>query len=327
MRHTFFTRRCSLFAPCLLLLSTALAQPHAGRHSFGRQQPSGPRKSITLTPEVVESGSPELIRVEAPDASAVEGQWRGHPVLFFPAADHRVWYALAGVDVETSPGRSELKVTVHLNGEAHELTAPIQIKPAHYRTESLSVSSKFVEPDPEALKQINTESELKKKIFAASADHPLWTQGFRAPVKAPPTDSFGTRRMFNGKLASIHKGMDFRAPSGTPVLAGNAGKVILAQPLYYEGGCVIIDHGLGLMSLSMHMSRIDVKVGDVVSRSQRLGLSGATGRVTGPHLHWAIRWQGAMLDPAKLLRLNLDNLREAPSQPTAKPARPQADRP
>ena len=124
-----------------------------------------------------------------------------------------------------------------------------------------------------------------------------------------PTDSFGTRRMFNGKLASIHKGADFHAPAGTPVHASNSGVVVLARPLYYEGNCVIIDHGMGLFTLSMHFSRIDVHEGQHVKAGDRLGLSGATGRVTGPHLHWAVRWQGAMLDPVKLLRLNLDAVR------------------
>ena len=289
----------------------ARPQSHASAKSQAShpKQPQVPHKTITLTPELVASGSPELIRVEAPGASSVEGEWLGHAVLFFPAADHRAWFALAGVDVETPPGPTSLKISVHLKGEVHNLNAPVEVHPAHYRTGSLTVSPKFVEPDADALKQINAESELKKRVFASSANQPLWMGDFRAPVKAPPTDSFGTRRMFNGKLASIHKGMDFRAPLGTPVLAGNTGKVILAQPLYYEGNCVILDHGLGLMSFSMHLSRIDVKVGESVAKGQRLGLSGATGRVTGPHLHWAIRWQGAMLDPAKLLRLDLNDLR------------------
>jgi murein DD-endopeptidase MepM/ murein hydrolase activator NlpD len=137
----------------------------------------------------------------------------------------------------------------------------------------------------------------------------LWAASFRAPVTAAPTDSFGTRRIFNGKLASIHKGMDFRAATGTPVRAGNSGVVVLARPLYYEGNCVIIDHGLGLFTLSMHLSRIKVREGQRVLTGDRLGLSGATGRVTGPHLHWAVRWQGANLDPAKLLRLDLSAAR------------------
>jgi murein DD-endopeptidase MepM/ murein hydrolase activator NlpD len=103
--------------------------------------------------------------------------------------------------------------------------------------------------------------------------------------------------------------MDFRAPMGTVVRAGNAGVVVLAQPLYFEGNCVIVDHGLGLMSVYMHFSKIEVKPGQQVAKGERLGLSGATGRVTGPHLHWAIRWEGAMLDPAKVLRLDLSGLR------------------
>ena len=109
--------------------------------------------------------------------------------------------------------------------------------------------------------------------------------------------------MFNGKLASIHKGMDFHAATGTPVHAANGGVVVLARPLYYEGNCVVIDHGLGLYTISMHLSRIEVKEGQSVTAGELIGLSGATGRVTGPHLHWAVRWHDAYLDPAKLLAL------------------------
>ena len=168
---------------------------------------------------------------------------------------------------------------------------------------------KFVEPGPDEQKIIAIDAEIKAKIFATSAAEPLWHGDFRAPVLASPTDSFGTRRMFNGKLASIHKGMDFRAPMGTVVRAANSGVVVLARPLYYEGNCVIIDHGLGLYTLSMHFSRIDVHEGQHVVAGDRLGLSGATGRVTGPHLHWAVRWESAYLDPGKLLRLNLNAIR------------------
>jgi murein DD-endopeptidase MepM/ murein hydrolase activator NlpD len=171
------------------------------------------------------------------------------------------------------------------------------------------VAPKFVEPGPEALQQIKADQALKEKVFASSAAEPLWSASFRAPVSAPPTDSFGTRRMFNGKLASIHKGMDFRAAAGTPVHAGNSGVVALARPLDYEGNCVVINHGLGLFTLYMHLSRIDVSEGQRMATGDRLGLSGATGRATGPHLHWGVRWQGAYLDPAKLLRLDLSGVR------------------
>jgi hypothetical protein len=261
--------------------------------------------AITLTPALVVAGSPELLRVTAPDAASIDGEWLGRKIQFF-TRDHRTWLALAGIDVEAAVGSSTLTVHIHpANNATRDLTQSIDIHPAHYRTGVLSVAPKFVSPGPDEIKQIEADSKIKEKVFATSASEPLWSGTFRAPVQSPPTDSFGTRRTFNGKLASIHKGMDFRAPMGTVVRAANSGTVVLARPLYFEGNCVVIDHGLGLYTLSMHFSRIDVHEGQHVNPGDPLGLSGATGRVTGPHLHWAVRWQGAYLDPAKLLHLAL----------------------
>jgi hypothetical protein len=267
-------------------------------------------QAVTLTPAPVEAGSPVLIRIDVPATTSVDGEWLGRKLEFFRGRENHAWFALAGVDVEAHPGPSRLKITVRMpQAAARDLTHSVVIHPPHYRSGSLTVPPKFVSPDPEALKQIEADSQLKAKVFAASAAEPLWTSSFHAPVAAAATDSFGTRRMFNGKLASVHKGMDFHADEGTPVRAGNSGVVVLARPLYYEGNCVIIDHGLGLFTLSMHFSRIDVKEGQHVVAGDQLGLSGATGRVTGPHLHWAVRWQGAYLDPAKLLKLDLSAAR------------------
>jgi len=260
---------------------------------------------VTLTPAVVVAGAPELVRVTAPNADSVSGEWLGHKFSFFKLKNGE-WGALAGVDVEAPPGPSTLHVSAAEHGAVVDMGQAVAIHAAHYRTGTLSVAPKFVEPGPEARKEIEEESKVKAKVFAVSATEPLWAGDFHAPVTAEPTDSFGTRRMFNKKLASIHKGADFRAPMGTPVHAANSGVVVLARPLYYEGNCVIIDHGMGLYTLSMHFSRIDVHEGQRVNRSDVLGLSGATGRVTGPHLHWAVRWEGAYLDPLKLLKLNLN---------------------
>jgi len=267
------------------------------------------QNSVSLTPAVVIVGSPELIRVKVSDATRLDGEAFGRKLEFFRGSQPNTWIALAGVDVEAATGPSVWRITAHTSSGEVDLSQTVEILAAHYRTGFLRVAPGFVEPGPDALAQIQNELKLKEKVFASIAPEPLWSTSFRAPVSAPPTDSFGTRRMFNGKLASIHKGMDFRAATGTPVKAGNSGIVVLAQPLYYEGNCVVVDHGLGLYTLSMHLSRIDVRVGQVVSAGERLGLSGATGRVTGPHLHWAFRWQGAYLDPAKMLRLKLDGLR------------------
>jgi len=289
----------------LVLVATAPLVHHA------RAQDENLTYGVAITPAVVAAGSPELIRVDAPAGAALNGEWLGKKLEFFRGRDGKAWYALAGVDVEGAAGPSDLRIIARLaNGSGEQdLSRSVEIHPAHYRTSTLTVAPQFVAPGPEELKRIKSESELKAKVFAASAPEPLWSGDFRAPVTAPPTDSFGTRRMFNGTLASVHKGMDFRAPMGTPVRASNSGVVVLAAPLYYEGNCVVIDHGLGLFTISMHLSRIDVHEGQRVSLGERIGLSGATGRVTGPHLHWAVRWQDAYLDPAKLLRMNLDPVR------------------
>jgi murein DD-endopeptidase MepM/ murein hydrolase activator NlpD len=285
----------------LLSLICTLAISCYAQHEEPRQA------AVSFTPGLIVAGSPELVVVTAPSITKLEGEWLGRKLEFFQSKQK--WIALAGVDVEAKTGTFTVHITAETDKGSLDLSQTVEVHPAHYRTGTLSVAPKFVEPGPEELKEINIDKEIKEKVFATSAPEPLWHGSFQMPVHSPPTDSFGTRRTFNGELASIHKGMDFRAPSGTVVRASNSGVVVLARHLYFEGNCVIVDHGFGLYTLSMHFSRIDVHEGQHVKTGDRLGLSGATGRVTGPHLHWAVRWEGAYLDPAKLLKLNLDSIR------------------
>lgn len=266
--------------------------------------------AVVLTPSVVETGSPELIHVDALPSATLSGSWMGHRLEFFRAADGGGWFALAGVDVKAQPGPSALQITEKIRGGlTRDLSTTVNVLAGHYRTETITVAPRFVEPPASAVAEIEAEVALKDKVFTASAPQPLWNGDFRVPVSAAPTDSFGTRRTYNGTLAGVHNGMDFRAHTGTPIHASNSGVVVLARKLYFEGNCVAIDHGLGLYTISMHLSHIDVHEGEQVEKGQLLGLSGATGRVTGPHLHWSVRWQNAYLDPAKLLKLNLSSVR------------------
>jgi hypothetical protein len=287
-------------APFLCVLALWLTPTLAGSQS----------PAVSLNPAVVEAGSPELIRVEASGVTKIEGEWMGRKLEFFRGLNGTAWFALAGVDVDAPIGPSALKITVHdAESGTRALSRTVQIHSAHYRTSSLTVAPQFVQPGPDALKQIAADQLLTEKAYASITPEPLWKGNFLAPVDSPQTERFGTRRIFNGTLASNHKGLDFRAAPGTPVRAGNSGVVVLAHPLYYAGNTVIIDHGMGLFTLSMHLSRFSVREGQHIAKGQRLGLSGATGRVTGPHLHWAVRWQGAYLDPDKLLRLDLSAVR------------------
>ncbi|AXC11002.1 Cell wall endopeptidase, family M23/M37 [Acidisarcina polymorpha] len=278
-------------------------------HLAGASDSSG-FASIVTTPTALANGSPFLLTVKlAQKASIVRGVWFGKDVSFFKGPNGpsgELWYALAGVDVETVPGSYPLTLqAVTLDG--HDLHAGTQlaVAEAKYHSGELTVGGNFVEPDAATQKEIALDKQIKDRVFSQTASAPLWAGDFVRPVKEPSTDSFGTRRTFNGKLASIHRGMDFRAPAGMPVASANAGTVVLAQKLFYEGNCVVIDHGLGLMTIYMHFSRLEVAPGERVRKGQRLGLSGATGRVTGPHLHFAVRWHEAYLDPAGLFRLRL----------------------
>ncbi len=275
--------------------------------SPGRAQQSKGFRATSWSPQRLESGSPVFFKVELDQpASALHGTWLKHDIVFTRARDGNIWYALAGIDVEQAPGAYALELTATtMDGHSLSTRREVTVLPAHYKTTTLHVEEKFVQPDAVTLQRIATDKAVKDAAFAHLTTEPLWNGSFRSPVPFSATDSFGTRRMFNGELASIHRGTDFHAHSGTPVLAANDGVVIIAQPMFYEGNMVVIDHGQQFTTLYMHFSKIEVKVGERVRKGQRLGLSGATGRVTGPHLHLSARWQGQWVDPVILLHLPL----------------------
>ena len=233
----------------------------------------------------------------------------GHTIGFFTTGEPHVWYGLAGVDVEVRPGTYALELSATLpSGNVIHTTRTLQVRGGKYKTVTLRVPDRFVEPDAETLRRIESDKEIKKNAFSHQTAGPEWSGSFQPPLQSTITEVFGTRRTFNGKLASIHRGLDYRAAPGSPVFATNSGEVVLARDLFYEGNCVIIDHGQQFMTLYMHLSKLEVAEGQRVEKGQQLGLSGGTGRATGPHLHVAVRWQGAYLDPAELLALPLPRL-------------------
>ena len=244
----------------------------------------------------------------------------GRQITFFPAGEHHAWYGLAGADVEAKPGSYKLSLEATLaDGSVFRDEQTIVVESGHYKTEKLTVPEKFVQPDPETLRRIEAEKKIKEVAFSHVIAQPEWSGKFVPPIDTTVSEGFGTRRTFNGKLASVHRGLDYHAKPGSPVTAANSGKVVLARELFYEGNCVIIDHGQQFYTLYMHLSHLDVSEGDDVEKGQEIGLSGATGRATGPHLHVAVRWQGAYLDPAQLWLLPLPQLTPAaPSQVNSK---------
>jgi len=265
--------------------------------------------SVSWTPARITSGAPCLFRVQlSAEPISLTGEWQAHELTFVASANHSVWYGLAGVDVEAAPGNYPLELTATLpDGTVLREQRMVVVARASYPTEKLRVPQRYVEPDAETRVRIEADRQLKKTAFAHT-ESAEWSGSFRPPVGTSVSEGFGTRRTFNGKLASIHRGLDYHAAPGTPVMAANSGEVVLAHELFYEGNCVVVDHGLGFMTIYMHLSHLDVSEGQHVDKGQEVGLSGATGRVTGPHLHVAVRWQGAYLDPAQLWTLRLPEL-------------------
>jgi murein DD-endopeptidase MepM/ murein hydrolase activator NlpD len=272
---------------------------------------AGPTKSslwkVTYQPARIVNGAPVLFRVTAPKSvQSLSGHWLGHDIPFSFDQKESVWFAVAGASLETKPGVYPIEFTSETAaGKALTYKRSVKVFHQRYPKVTLKVPGRYTAPSPEELRQIAQDKELKATVLQSVSPDREWQGGFTAPVEAPISDVFGVQRVFNGSVKSTHQGLDFRVTTGTPVDAVNRGKVLLARPLFFEGNCVVLDHGQGLLTLYLHLSQFSVKEGETAEKGQQIGLSGGTGRATGPHLHLAVRWQGIYLNPAGLLSLSL----------------------
>jgi murein DD-endopeptidase MepM/ murein hydrolase activator NlpD len=263
--------------------------------------------SVAWQPTRLVNGSPVVFRVTPPERlKSLSGKWLEHDVFFSADPQGKVWYGIAGVSLETRPGNYALELKAGTTaGKDITFQKQFAVGKGKYHSIAASVPKQYTEPNPEQLQKISQDKAIKEQAFAHLTPEREWAGSFQPPVKAAISDVFGTSRTFNGKTQSVHQGLDYAVPEGTPVAALNSGTVLLAQPLFFEGNCVVLDHGQGLLTLYMHLSKIEVKEGEQVTGGQKIGVSGGTGRATGPHLHVAVRWEGVYLNPAILLSLQL----------------------
>lgn len=208
------------------------------------------------------------------------------------------WVAVVGLPLSTKPGK--VKVGIERTGEARE-TVELAVKPKQYVEQKLRVAPGMVDLAPADLERVNRERPQLQAALATFTEVPPATLMLQQPVPGPRSSSYGLRRVFNGQPRAPHTGMDIAAPTGTPILAPAGGTVVATGDYYFNGGTVIVDHGQGLVTMYCHLSSIDVKAGDTVAAGAPLGRVGATGRVTGPHLHWGVTLNRTMVDPALFL--------------------------
>jgi murein DD-endopeptidase MepM/ murein hydrolase activator NlpD len=259
----------------------------------------------------------EVVRFEVatdPAVVVLTGTFHGAALTFSRAprgTQESMWIAWGVIPLDAAPGSASYRlIAKSASGSSFAIDGALAISAKSFPEQRLTVESKFVNPPSSAAKRIEREKKRLGAIYATRTQLPPPAAPFVRPVPGEPTSEFGTRRIFNGEPRAPHPGIDLRAASGTPVLASGPGRVALATDLYYSGGTVIVDHGGGLFTVYAHLSKIETKEGAHVEEGDRVGLSGATGRVTGPHLHWGARVGEAIFDPRALLDPRLFGLSE-----------------
>jgi len=243
----------------------------------------------------------------------VTGTFDGKKLLF-KKEGHFIFTSLVGLPMDKKVG--EYRLFLKGSGEKLDIaqTIPVNVKKRDFRVERLKLPKKMVEPGEELLERIRRESQSLNNVKQYISKERFWKGDFIRPVKGRIAGNFGVKRILNGINKNPHSGNDVRAAAGTRIKSPNDGKIIYVNYMYYGGKTVVIDHGHGLSTLYMHLSKIYVNHGQEVKKGQAIGLVGSTGRSTGPHLHWGAYLYGEKVDPASLLGLNVEELFTAESQ-------------
>ncbi len=262
---------------------------------------------LRLTAPTAQQGGLLETSITGAGAAAIrnlKGEWAGSPLPFWADAKN-VQHALLGVDLERAPGKYDLSIIGQLaDGGPLACSATVNVRAGKFAIESLKVAPGFVELSPEDRARADKERERLHAIFSHVTPERLWAGKFRIPLTGNRSGhNFGKRRVLNGHSQAPHTGLDIPAPAGTPIHASQRGRVVLADNLFFSGNTVIVDHGLGVYTFYGHMKSISVAEGDEVNAGAILGQVGATGRATGPHLHWSLQVNGARVNPLAIVTL------------------------
>jgi murein DD-endopeptidase MepM/ murein hydrolase activator NlpD len=264
------------------------------------------RPSVTWHPLRLHPGDVAWVHVGGVAADAViEGSLGSRSLAFFPYAGGQA--AVVGIDLEVKPDPQAWRLAILEAGrEPRHLSGRLTIRRRDFPVQRLTLPTAMVDLDPETERRAVSEGERLRTLYRTVTAERLWRGHFVRPVAgtAAPT-GFGSRRIINGQPRAPHSGGDYAAERGTPVVAANGGRVALVADFFFPGRLVAVDHGLGLYTLYFHLDSVAVTDGELVDRGQLLGTVGATGRATGPHLHFGVQLGGSRIDPAALLSLDL----------------------
>jgi murein DD-endopeptidase MepM/ murein hydrolase activator NlpD len=257
---------------------------------------------VYLSSDSISQGDLILIRVKADKGEKVVVKWRGKEISLITNPDGTTWQGFLAADLKEKPGH--YKAIVNLSTSGYKKKLEIEIVDKDYGMRTLTLPEEMVELDKETLKRVRKESNIINGLWEAPASTPVWGSFFMRPVDGDVIGVFGTGSIINNQPRSPHTGVDLMGEEGTPVKAINDGKVILICDHFFTGKSIFLDHGGQVISMYFHLKEIDVKQDDIVRKGQIIGLVGSTGRVTGPHIHWGIRVNGARINPLSLIDLS-----------------------
>ena len=260
-----------------------------------------------LSSPQVQDGSILVVKLHVPEKYRQEKftakfEETALPVYPAPRVGEDVFEMVVGVPYAHDAGSAKIQLSV---GEFGKMEIPFSVVVGKYDSEQLKVAPGKVNPKKTDMKRINADIKEVSEIYRKLTPTKYWDGKFELPIHSSFTSYFGTKRMYNGERRSFHPGLDFKAKVGTEIHAPAGGIVALAKDLFFTGNTVMIDHGYGVVTLYAHMSRLNVKKGDIVKAQDLLGLSGMTGRVSGPHLHW-----GAIIHKQKVNPMDLTKVME-----------------
>ena len=261
--------------------------------------------SVSMEPEEIPLGGIALASIKINDEiKLLDVRFLGEKIPYHPDPSGRGYFALLGAGLDCEPGTHILTVKWQgPDGRPDLYSHEVLVMARSFPVERLSVPERMVEFPPKVLERVLEDQKAVKRTCNKISNKLYWQRPFIWPVSSKILSPFGLRRIFNNKPRSPHSGVDLRAPEDTPILASNYGKVVMARDCYLSGKTIILDHGGGLFTLYAHLASCKVREGQEVKRGQVVGLSGSTGRATGPHLHWGVSLLGKRLDPAELMAL------------------------
>ncbi|MEA1935250.1 MAG: M23 family metallopeptidase [Thermodesulfobacteriota bacterium] len=245
------------------------------------------------------------ITLRSPGFSSAKAHFEGKDYTFVPAEDPSISFLLISLGLDAEPGIHDLNIRIEFtDGSERDFLFKVYVSKGKFLSKRIKVDRRFTSPSPEEQERIMKEVELTRAVYREFTPRWLGNGKFIVPVKERIKKNFGERRIFNDGFQSRHRGIDILSPAGTPVRASNSGRIALTRDLYFAGNTVIINHGLGLFSLYCHLSKICVGNGRSIKKGEIIGYAGATGRVTGPHLHWGFKLFDDYINPLSVVYLS-----------------------